>query len=335
MEIQINSYPIHFELGHEKTASDIVGSISGWVRERNLVFSNVFINGTRHSVDEVPDMDIAEVKELNSIVQSKSDVVIDAIDEGVRYCDRVIAYIADGLSDGTIRADQRENLAIGVEWLSEVLFKVFSLIGVKPEDAKFKDTPVSEFISMMLALHGRLATADGDAAVSISPDDREAFTAFKDIFRMVLMSEELKRLVINSFESPDTLVKMARSIGEESASQMKNIEEIALAFQTGKDNEGAEKLNTFIEFLYKFIRTCYQLSPVFSLPLSEIRVDGTTLEDKMAEIQGYLVEISNAMENRDIISLSDILEYEVKPALSNLGDYITRVLDTVSGEQDL
>jgi len=40
-----------------------------------------------------------------------------------------------------------------------------------------------------------------------------------------------------------------------------------------------------------------------------------------------LNEIAEVMENQDIISLSDILEYEIKEALANIDKYIDAIID--------
>jgi len=103
-------------------------------------------------------------------------------------------------------------------------------------------------------------------------------------------------------------------------------EDIAAAFQGGRDAEGAEKLNGFIDFMYTYIRTCHQIPPIFRIDLEGIVLDGTSLEDINADLTEKLNMIVEVMENNDIISLTDILEYEIKPAFEGLGRYIDELL---------
>ena len=135
---------------------------------------------------------------------------------------------------------------------------------------------------------------------------------------------------MNSVESPDNLVVSIKKINDELPAQIKNIEEIAVAFQTGNDREGAQKIELFIDFIYQYVRTCYQVSPVFDIDLSEIVIDGISLLDKNSEIQNFLTEISEVLENNDIISLADILEYEIMPLLESVTAYLDLMIEKIA-----
>ena len=138
MEVQINNYPIDFSLENENTVMDVVNSLSEWVRERNLIFTEVYIDGERHLLEDVPDMGIDKVSQINSVVISKSDVVISSVDEGARYCDRVIEFIDLAVESESIDIKQMKNLSLGIEWLSEVINKVLSLLGLDIDDTRYK-----------------------------------------------------------------------------------------------------------------------------------------------------------------------------------------------------
>jgi hypothetical protein len=136
-------------------------------------------------------------------------------------------------------------------------------------------------------------------------------------------------LVIQSIDSPDILLNSILNIKNEIKNQIKNLEEIAVSYQTKKDDIAAEKLELFISFIFNYSRTCYQISPVFEIDLEAVKVDNISLGRKNDEIQGHLNNIIDAMENNDIISLSDILEYEMKSSLENLGTYIDLLIDEI------
>ena len=61
----------------------------------------------------------------------------------------------------------------------------------------------------------------------------------------------------------------------------------------------------------------------------EIMIDNVSLEEKNSIINDMINEIVNVMENNDIISLTDILEYEIKPVFENMELYIDKILDTI------
>jgi hypothetical protein len=71
---------------------------------------------------------------------------------------------------------------------------------------------------------------------------------------------------------------------------------------------------------------------MFRVDLAEIDVEGVSLEQKNRELRNLLHEVTMIMENNDIISLSDVLEYEIRPNLENLDRYIDVLLDKISGK---
>ncbi len=103
-----------------------------------------------------------------------------------------------------------------------------------------------------------------------------------------------------------------------------------MAFQSGKDGEGASRLQRFIDFFFSYSRVCYQVAPVFGIELSDIVNEGVSLLDRNRRIQDMLNEIIEIMENQDYISLSDILEYEIRPLMNDLGVFMDLLLSAVS-----
>jgi hypothetical protein len=333
MQVMINDFPVEFELQHDKKVSDVIYSISEWTRERDLVFYEMYIDDGRYSVDMVPDISLSDVKTINCIVQSKADVVFSSVDEAARYCDRVSAFIKHVVESGECNRNDIEDLTTGISWLLEVLSKVCNLLGLNHNGLKYKDHELSHHVRTFETFRESLnAVMDTPHVMTLLQDNREIFMDIKYIFRMLLLSEEMRSLIVQSIDSPDVLISSLRQTREELADQLAGIRAAAIAYQTGKDSEGAERLRGFIDFIYRYTRTCYQAVPMFRIDLAEIDVDGVSLEQKNRELRNLLHEVSMIMENNDIISLSDVLEYEIRPSMNNLGCYIDVLLDKISGK---
>ncbi|NMB64413.1 MAG: hypothetical protein GYA16_06040, partial [Spirochaetes bacterium] len=78
-----------------------------------------------------------------------------------------------------------------------------------------------------------------------------------------------------------------------------------------------------------YMRTCYQVSPVFGINLIDIVHNDQSLEELNIRLQDMLSEIVGIMENNDIVSLSDILEYELKPLIGELDNYLDKILQNI------
>jgi len=326
VEICINNYPVDFELEGEETVSDIVDSISQWARERELIFTEVHIDDERYYIDELPQGSLDNVSIINCVVRSKADVVFTTIDEGIRYCDRVNSFITAESGAGNA-----EDLATGIDWLIEVVDALFGLLAISPEDVKVRDIQASALIDEMTSLREKLNSAGGDETLSLVKDSGRLFGNIREMFKLLIVSDEMRQLIVQSIDSPDAILHSLKSLKEEFPGQIKNIEETAIAYQTGKDADGSAGMDRFIDFIYRYTRTCYQAVPVFEIDLKALEINGVSLEEKNGMLHDFLNQTIIILENNDIISLSDILEYEILPALEDLGDYLDLLIDVITG----
>lgn len=333
MELTINNYPIHFQIEKEKTVTDIIHSISQWAHERELIFTEVHIDDESYLIDRAPEKDLGDVSTINCIIQSKADLVFTIIEEGASYCNRVAAFIEQHTNADSLSKEQVQQLITGIDWLLEVMSKVTGLLGISAEQLQVKDRTVSWYVEELETMHGKLE-GNGSSDIAGVLKSGNFFTELRAVFRLLLHSDEMRKLIIQSIDSPDIIISSLEQIRAEVADQLKKIEETAVAFQTGKDDEGSRGLQVFIDFMYRYTRTCYQVGPVFNIDLSSIEVNGKSLEDKNTELQDFLNETLSILENNDIISLSDILEYEILPALEDVEQYIDLVLAKVAGARE-
>jgi hypothetical protein len=329
MEIQINNCPVDFELNDEKTIGEVVNSIVDWTKNRNLIFTETAINNNNYSIDRLPDIPLDKIEILNCFVQSKADVVISSLNACIDYCAKSREFFTKSITDGKLDAVEIENAAGGVDWIIEVLGKISDLLGINLNEIKYKDDIVALYIDKFINFKKSLINNKKNIKKLFKSieGDIEIFSVISDILKMLLMSEQMKSLVVQSIDSPDVLLKTLRSIKKEIPAQLKNLEEIAVSYQTRNDQDGALKLDHFINFIFNYSRACFQIASVFGADPEKIIIDGISLSKKNDEIKVHLDNIMEVMENNDIISLSDILEYEMKSSLENLEIYIDTLID--------
>jgi len=329
MEIRINNYPIEIVLENEKTVKDVITSIKGWINHKNLIFAGIDIDGTEYHIDETPDLLIENVSSINCLVQSRADIVYETVNEGIYYCDRVIDFLQQ-LEEEPMDTEELEDLVSGIEWLEEVFPTISTLLGVNLEQTKFRDSSISGYIKKLDELRHRvikfIAEMNDDGEIDI---EDSLFVSIKEILHIFLASEQMKKLVVESIDSPDVLINSLKEIKEHLPEQKAILEKAAVSYQSGKDNQGMEQLFNFVDFMFNYTRTCYQISPVFDISLKDIIVGEESLEEKNRELQILLNETVDIMENNDMISLADILEYEISESMENLEQYIDLLLEKI------
>lgn len=321
MDIQINSHPVSFDLEQERNVAEVVTSVSRWAQARDFVFIEAYIDDVGYTVDRIPDVSIDRVERLNCIVQSKADVVISSIEEGIRYCDRVIDF-AHKAAGAPARKEQAEALAGGIVWIKDMVTSVLTLLSINIGTVSLKDRGLETILKELDELRDAAEARESERMIGL-------FTELKNAFRLLLMSENLKMLVIQSLDSPDVLIDALKEIRKSIPGQRENLSSAAAAYQSGKDGEAAERLQRFIDFIFGYIRTCHQTSPVFQVNLRDVAIEGVSLEEKNGAIQQLLAEMHNALENNDMVSLSDILEYELNPAFGNIERYIDLLIEKI------
>lgn len=323
MEVRINDCPVDFELEGNERIPDVIDSISSWIGARNLVLYELVIDDERYPVDGPPDMETENVGVVNCIVRSRAEMVIASVDEALGYCDRASAFI-DGAAGGVDgKRAELNDLAAGVSWLLEVLGSVMGLLGRDPSSMKFRDGTVSDLISEMTQFRDGLP---GPGAAETLVRHRGLFADIARVFRMLLLGDEMRSLVVQSIDSPDVLLEGLRGTREGLAGQLENVRSAAVAYQSGRDAAASEQLGQFVDFIYRYIRACCQVTPVFGIDLAEVEVNGVTLQARNEELDRLLGGLGSALEQNDVISLADILEYEIGPALEGLGDFIDPLL---------
>lgn len=329
MEIKINNYPVEIVLEDENTVKDVISSISGWINQKNLIFTAIEIDGSEYHIDNTPDLPIENIGVINCIVQSRADVVYETVNEGIYYCDRVIDFLQH-LDEKPMDIEELEDLVSGIEWLQEVFPVVSNHLRMNLNEVKYRDMTVAEYLTRLDELKHRIINfiAETSDEGTIDIDD-SIFISIKEIFAIFLVSEEMKRLIIESIDSPDVLINSLRDIKEALPAQKAVLENAAVSYQTGNDSEGMENLFNFIEFMFNYTRTCYQISPVFDISLKDIVIGDESLEERNRELQILLNETVDIMESNDMISLADILEYEIVESIDNLDKYIDLLLEKI------
>ncbi len=334
MEIRMNGQQVDITLDTEKTLADVESSMTKWSAKRDLLLTGIFADDRFYITGEVPDEPIDGVAVLDLQIQSRVDLMIATLTDGIAYCDRVISYINQAIEDASFSTDDIEPFFAGIDWLLDITQSVFRQLELDIHDIKHLDRPVADYLAdvtrLSMELKAMVREKDAEIIREYLKQQKDLFSAFRGIFKMALLSDNIKQMVIRSIDSPDALIKALHDSRERLPAELDNLERISEAFQSGRDSEAVDKLQEFLDYMHMFTRSAIQCAPVFGLDSSGIVVDGVSFDEKNSEIGELLSAVVDAMENDDIISASDILEYELRPSLETVPQYITIILERIS-----
>ena len=150
-----------------------------------------------------------------------------------------------------------------------------------------------------------------------------------------LTSHELDRLFTQPVDT-DIIIELSTFSGAEIRNYMQRLtqelfkyaddfEQIPVAMQTGKDAQVLNVLGTFSEKLNELYRALL-LSDVTELPI-DIQIEGKSVHEYQKEITTLLRDIVSSIEEKDIIQVGDLAEYELAPLVKTLINGVSSLLD--------
>lgn len=328
MEIQINGHSIEFAIEQEKTVKDVVKAISNWAQKRDLIFPEIWINNDHYSVESVPDFLLDNVQKINCIIISKADLVAESIFEASEYCGRLIQFIEGVEKTQSISVDDCKKITEGLEWLLEVTNKVIGLLGISLKTIRCRDKLAQALLEEVSQLLRKIRSNENEI-IFLLTQSKSLFSDFRDFLKILFLSDEMRKASITTIDAPDTVMRMLVEVLDEIQNQRQNIEKAASSYHAGKDFEASQLVEAFIDYIYRYLRVCYQLAPVFNIDPQTVSLNEKTLIQKNNEINNLLSQMVQCLENNDIVGLTDILEYEFIPTLDEIEGFCKTVFNLV------
>lgn len=150
-----------------------------------------------------------------------------------------------------------------------------------------------------------------------------------------LTSQELDLLFTQPVDT-DITIELSTFSGAEIRNYMKGLmkelsgyaeefEQIPVYMQTGKDVQVLNLLGTFSEKLNELYRSLL-LSDVTELPL-DIQIEEKSIHEYQKDITALLHDIVSSIEEKDIIQVGDLAEYELAPLVKTLINGVSSILN--------
>lgn len=151
----------------------------------------------------------------------------------------------------------------------------------------------------------------------------------------VLTSDELDALFLKPIDTAAS-IELSTFSGTEIRSYMKTLieelaayaqefEQVPLYMQTGKDIQTLNLLETFSQKFNELYRSLL-LSEITSIP-PNTQIEGKELSEYQKDITTLLQTIVSSIEEKDIIQVGDLAEYELAPLVKTLIDGLSSILN--------
>ncbi len=310
MNILINGKQLGFKLEAEKNAKEIVWAIKSWAAADGRIISSLSVDGKRYELDNekaLEELSVDTILGMDFTVESTRDLIISTISEAVHYSSKVLDFDLK-----RIDAEQMKNLKDGLQWLHDAFAASRLVMGVDYDTFTFEDRTFSGVLQELSVL-GRSLSAE-----ALGKDDSLALKIKETVRFFVIFMEALRQKLFAGTDEPMDVVEQMKTAMEFFDSYAEKSDEIAALLQTGKELEGLEKLSILTAYLESSIRILVNLRTVEGLDLEGRTVGEKPFVEFIADLQSVLKEIIGAFDNKDIVLLGDLIEYEIPEKVDHL-----------------
>ena len=277
MTISINGQEIDYTLGNEKTAGEVVEGLRSWLEESGLLVGRIWMDGNAMTLAEdhwkttaVSDIAVMELEAVTVRAGRIRQI------ETARDYFLLLRDTAEGADEDSLR-----ELTSSYDDLKSILPHILD------------ESQHPEVVPEMVRVFTECGFPAPHGGSIVKPKALSTEAA-----RLADMMEDRLREATNPKQAIETALLSLADLA-------KNLDEIAVQLQTGKDKQAMD--------------TIIQMTELFqALTRGLAWMGNQDLEDSIEALNGILGELEEGLRAGDTVLIGDLLEYEIKPRLIDL-----------------
>ncbi len=304
MEIFINEEKVDYSLEQEKNLGQLIDHFQKWALEKNHFIEQILINQKEMGLEQALNSpsSLKQVQRIDFFIKNRTSQIEEMIDSILHYLDQFIKIAQENNKEFLINKCEKIE---GLAWLTDSVSLVSQNLGVETAYIFYHGHNLEETLNFF----------------RISIDQLSRFVHDSQFFSRYIQEGVLPKLILlkNLFHSLldyyNYLLDPKNSSFKENFLKEKEfiqklLEAIPLSLQDGKDQEALSFIQKSFAFFYSFI-----------LLLSKTPLSSKS-QDHFSHIQADLKEnlelVYESFKEKDIVTVSDIVEYELIEKLEGL-----------------
>jgi hypothetical protein len=325
MEIIINDEKVDYTIENEKNLGDVLNSLEGWITENGGVLQTVSVDDTEIAVGQQTEQlnkSITSINRLKLQTSSRFDHALGAIATVSAYIDRVVGEYLKSK-----HVDDYELILEGVNLISEGISCSLDSLHVRPmvviNDRGKSMGEILRDLKNLIELYEK-QYIDGDRrhnlkAVLTEIQQLLPKTVNWAILKNSLYDSEVKGLQVSFLK---TALADLESI---SIKTIDTFERIGEYLQVGRDAEALQDLLIVTELMDEIIFVLQFFMTAYSMDKTVLSKSDLNVEDLFAKFSTGLQEIEDSFRSDDLITVGDMLEYEIQPLFGEMINLLRRV----------
>ncbi len=326
MEILINDEKVEFELETEKNVGDIIKGLESWIGENDNVIESISIDSVTVPFDyncSEFSRSISLVKELKVITLTQIELAVNTIVSLGEYITRILSEYDD--SDSLTYYDSiLEGMKLIYSGIVDSLriLHVNSIVIVNRKGITLKDV-LLEMNEFILIYEKKYIDSEGIKKLQDLLKNMLYFIAvvFKwAVIKNILFFKDWDKTKITSF-----LEEIFQDLSYVCSSSFQKFESISKDLQIGEDRKALGDLYYITELLDEVIWILKITKVMYTIDFKSVLISDKSIDDLFYEITDRLKSIESAFQNGDMITVGDVLEYEIKPLFKQIPELFEKI----------
>lgn len=321
MEILVNSKKIDFTLEDERNVSDIVKDLEKWINENNNVISSIKVNNKNIGLDELNSfsMDIDSVKKIEVVTKNKIDLAFESIDTTLEY----LSFIQDSLKGDLF--ENNDLILDGLSWIYESIELIVKILNLNEYFLIYDDQDLSEIMGKIHSLvkeYSRKFIDEKGAEEIGSTIDRLKYIMIK-MYKWGIV----KNYKVEGKAGHDlTLIKEIMSdYVSVCRKTLDKFDATSESLQVGDDIDAFNGILYISSILSESVDIIGIIKNLDFGRKKSIYASIERIDSIFTKITENLKLIEESFRNEDMITIGDILEYELKPLFEDLIVNISKI----------
>jgi hypothetical protein len=326
MEILINDEKIDFKLEAEKNLGEIVRGLEEWVLKNGHVIESISVDNRVIPVD----FNSSEFKSEISAIKELKVVVSDHVKLALKTFLTVGEYINKVLRDytGPDSIKHYDSLLEGLNLVYNGIMNSLKILRIRAiavvnDDSSVLDEALLEMNEFIRVYEKKYPDAEGIARLKILL--KKMLDFLPEIYKWAVIKnyssvQKQEKVKVSAY-----LKDIFHDLQSLIMHSIHRFAEIGKNLQIGEDRKALNDLFYLMELLDEVISLLKITDEIYSISQKLEKDSENFIEVLFHKMTGCLKEVENAFENADMITVGDILEYEIKPIVERFPDLFRKI----------
>lgn len=320
MDIYINDEKINFKLENEKNASDIINALNEYsanLKPQHFI-TQIYINDNEYSFTDDKNLKKIEINQIKNLKIEISNIY-EITEMSIKQIEKFLILLKNLLTDKK-PSDNSEKIKESIDWMKDGINQISMIFDSK-------DEKILEHKNNFLTNCENLNNFFNEFNINVNTDKTKINSALLYLNNLDNSLSNIKNWLIKNFKIPNTeyIINSLDNLIDEIDKIVPKLENVALLYQTGEDSQTMDIIQNLANILEKSISLFIVFKESFKIKLDKYSFKEVNFDTYFKTITDHLKMLMEAIQNKDFVVISDLLEYEFVPNIEEIKKILLKI----------